>query len=161
MSSEFNFDNGNYGIIFYGSSDNYAATYVDILGVTRPIQQLTSGVATVMDPSIASAYFHVGSASRFDLQVEIKFFGTASADLGLIGKFAEANTLSGLDDYAQLVTFLNATKTPNAVHTFSSSGKYMLQTANLAGMPTGAIRVTPTLAPEGTANIVVRLRVLT
>jgi len=161
MSVDFNFDQGNYGIVFYGSSDNYAATYVDILGQTRNIQQLSSGVATVMDPAIPSAYFHVGSASRFDFQVEIKFTGTASADLGLIGKFAEANTLTGLDDYTQLVTFLNATKTPNAVHTFSSSGKYMLQTANLAGMPTGAIRVTPTIAVESSVNIVVRLRVLT
>jgi len=155
------FDRNDYGIVFYGSSDNYAATYVDYLGQTRSIQQLSTGVATVMDAAIESAYFHVGSASKFDLQVELLLTGTATVDVGLIGKFNDANTLAMSDTFTQLVTFLNSTKTPNAVHTLSTSGKYMLQTANLAGMPTGAIRVTPTIAVESSVNIVVRLRVLT
>ncbi len=153
------FEGNDYGIVFYGSRNNYSGTYVDVWGQTRQIEQLTTTVTTMMDAAIASAYFHVGSASVFDLQVEVKLSAATTLDIGLVGKFNEPAILTGLDDWSELITEINTTGVGLAVHTLTASGRYMLQTGNLAGVSTGAIRVTGTFGDVADFDVIVRLRV--
>ncbi len=154
------FDRNDYGIVFYASATN-TGTYVDYLGQTRDILQLPNNTPDpiMMDAAIESAYFHVGAASTFDLQVEVKLSGGATVDLGLVGKFADANTLSGLEEFCELITEINTTGLGQAIHSFAADAKVVLQTSNLSGITTGAIRITPTFDDE-TCDVVVRLRVL-
>ncbi len=154
-------DRNDYGIIFYGSVNNYAGTYVDYLGQTRQIQRLTLDTLQMMSADIESAYPAVGSATAFDLQMEVLMSG-GSMDVGLVGKFGDANTLALTGDYpdfTQIVTEINTTGIGAAVHTIAASGKYMLQTSNLTGVTVGAIQVTGSFGDITNFDIVVRLRV--
>lgn len=159
MSSDFNFDRGNYGIIFYGSTTVPLPTYVDVLGQTRTALLLTDAVANMMSSAISSAYVNVGSASEFDIQVEVDVHGGSSCDLSLVAQSGEASTLS-VPDFTPVATFRNDVSPviTKAVHTFSATGKTLLQTANLAGTTVGAISVTPDFNGED-IDVVVKLRV--
>lgn len=159
MSSDFNFDRGNYGIIFYGSSTEPLPTYVDVLGQTRTAMLLTDSVANMMSTLISSAYPHVGSASAFDLQVEVDVHGGSSCELSLVAQSGEPSTLP-VPDFTPVATFRNDVDPviTKAVHEFAETGKTILQTANLTGTTVAAISVTPDFNGED-IDIVVKLRV--
>lgn len=154
------FDRGDYGIIFYGTTAFPLPTYVDVFGQTREALQLTDAVANMMSGLIESAYVNVGGATRFDLQVEVDVHDGSTCEVGLVAQAGDASTLSGLPEFAAIATFRNDA-TPvitKASHVFDETGKYILQTANLAGTTIAAISVTPTLGGED-LDIIVKMRV--
>lgn len=154
MASQF--DRGDWGIVFEGSNSAPLPTYTDIRGHEQTAVHLDTGVEVVMDPVILSAYFHVGAASRFTLQVDISLSGTMSVDLDL-GLKGEVN---GGSAFAKLSTFRNDTSTEAATHNFTAAGSYILQTSDLGAVAAGLIAATLNgIADGGVVTVVVRLRV--
>lgn len=143
------------GVVFYAVGSGPAPTYVDINGQTQTAIVLT-GAMQQMPPGVLSAYFHVGAEARFTLQVDVVAnFGT-ELDLGLVGHF-DANPTAPM---GQLATFRNDNQKLLAVHPFTASGRYILQTANLGGVVEGAIQALGVAGGEGIAgSVIVRLRV--
>lgn len=145
-------DRGDFGIVFYASTETPLPTYVDINGQTQTAIELT-GTLQQMPVDVASAYFHVGGVSRFSLQVDITSAGTP-IDLGLLGHFDADPTAA----FAELATFRNDDQSTKSLHTFADGGLFMLQTANLGAVVEGCIQAAFTGA-EDDAEVIVRLRV--
>lgn len=144
------------GIVFYAVGVGVTPpTYVDINGQTQTAIVL-SGSAQQMPPGVASAYFHVGAEARFTLQVDVVSTAGTEIDLGLVGHF-DADPTAPM---GALATFRNDNQKLLAVHPFTTSGRYILQTANLGAVVEGAIQALGVAGGEGiVGSVVVRLRV--
>ena len=144
-------DRGDFGIVFYASTDPTPPTYVDVNGQTQTALPL-SGSMQRMPGSVDSAYFHVGGVARYTLQVDV----TAEDEpilLGLLGHF-ESNPAAS---FGELATFRNDDQATKSIHSFGS-GRYILQTANLGAIVEGCIQAR--LNIEGySGEVIVRLRV--
>ena len=140
---------GDFGIIFKGTT-GAPGTYVDVLGQTRDEVFLDAITPTRMPVDVTSAFVHAGLASRFALFVSVEVDG--SVDLQLQGHYE----LDPTAPWADLFAFENYNPPSTAVvKTFTTSGTYVLQTANMGAVPEVSILVT---ADSGTdADITVRL----
>ncbi len=152
-------DRNDYGVVFYGVLNLTPGTYTDVNGNSQDQVALVDGGTTevFMDPAAITAYFHVGEAQRYSLQVEVIISGTVTVDLFLHGELNSTtiNTSSPI-----LSTYRNDTVTTAASQSYTATLKSMLQTANLSASFTGAIGVKCTTAgPEPTARVIVYLRV--
>jgi len=144
-------DRGEYGIVFYASSNPTPPTYVDVNGQTQTAIPL-SGSMQRMPVGVESAYFHVGGVARYTLQVDVTVEDEPIL-LGLLGHF-EADPVA---PFGELATFRNDDQTTKSIHSFGS-GRYILQTANLGAIVQGCIQAR--LAIEGySGEVIVRLRV--
>ena len=76
-------DRNDYGVVFAGAINLTPGTYTDVNGNLQPQAALIDGGATevFMDPAILTAYFHVGEAQRYSLQVEVTISGTVELDI--------------------------------------------------------------------------------
>lgn len=146
-------DRGDGGIVFYGTTNPTPPTYVDINGQTQTAVVL-SGSMQRMSPSVDSAYFHVGGAGRFTLQVDVVSEEGLHVELGLVGHFDADPTAS----FGELATFRNDTQQTRGVHNFNASGRYILQTGNLGSIVEGAVHARLE-DDEGDGEVIVRLRV--
>lgn len=145
-------DRGDFGIVFYASTNPTPPTYVDVNGQTQTALALTGSMQR-MPGSVDSAYFHVGGVARYTLQVDVTTEDEPIL-LGLLGHF-EANPSA---PFGELATFRNDDQTTKSIHTFGSSGRYILQTANLGAIVEGCIQARVNI--EGySGEVIVRLRV--
>ena len=145
-------DRGDFGIVFYASTNPTPPTYVDVNGQTQTALALTGSMQR-MPGSVDTAYFHVGGVARYTLQVDVTTEDEPIL-LGLLGHF-EANPSA---PFGELATFRNDDQTTKSIHTFGSSGRYILQTANLGAIVEGCIQARVNI--EGySGEVIVRLRV--
>jgi hypothetical protein len=147
-------DRNDYGIVFYGTALG-GDSYVDILGKTRQAVQLQSGTEVFMDQAIESAYFHVGNATSFSLEVQVQLHSGDSLVLALHGELEDGAVDSSSP---VLQTMRNDTGVAGGTQTFSAAGNVMLQTSNLADMFTATIGVSGTIAGIEGTSIIVYLR---
>lgn len=145
-------DRGDFGIVFYASTNPTPPTYVDINGQTQTAVALTGSMQR-MPGSVDTAYFHVGGVARYTLQVDVDSDDTP-IDLGLLGHF-EANPSA---PFGELATFRNDDQSTKSVHTFDGSGRYILQTANLGAIVEGCLQA-QYVGEGGDGEVIVRLRV--
>lgn len=145
-------DRGDFGIVFYASSNPTPPTYVDINGQTQTAIPLTGSMQR-MPGSVDSAYFHVGGVSRYTLQVDVNSDDTP-IELGLLGHF-EADPAA---PFGELATFRNDDQATKSIHTFDASGRYILQTANLGAIVKGCMQARY-VGEGGDGEVIVRLRV--
>jgi hypothetical protein len=145
-------DRGDFGIVFYGSTNPTPPTYVDINGQTQTALALTGSMQR-MPGSVDTAYFHVGGVARYTLQVDVTTEDEPIL-LGLLGHF-EANPSA---PFGELATFRNDDQTTKSIHTFGSSGRYILQTANLGAIVEGCLQA-QYVGEGGDGEVIVRLRV--
>ena len=148
-------DRYDQGIVFYGAKASSLPTYTDFLGVTRTAVLLVNGTAVKMAAEVESAFFHVGAASRYTFQVDVRTESEVTVDLGLEGHFDVDPTAQ----FGKLATFRNDDLQTKAVHTFSTTGRYILQTANVGTMAEAALAATLHGTPGDIVSIIVRLRV--
>ena len=137
-------DRGEYGIVFYASTALTPPTYVDVCGQTQTAVALTGSMQR-MPGSVDTAYFHVGSVARYTLQVDVESDDTP-IDLGLLGHFESDPSAP----FGELATFRNDDQATKSVHTFDTSGRYILQVT-----ATGARLIdcnTQQLAAQSTTN---------
>lgn len=128
----------DYGIIFYATTEDPPPTYVDIWGQARTAILLQDGVEVFMpndpgtpDPAfIESAFPHAGAAARFTFEADV-VLDTGTIDTGLNGH----RDLDPTQPWARLVTFRNDNQKSLAVHNFTTTGRYDLQTANVGAVP--------------------------
>lgn len=146
-------DGNDFGIVFDGVTAT-PGTYIDIWGQTRTQADLRTSAEVFMANDIGTAYFHAGIPGRVTFQVDV-VLSDATVDIALNGH----NDLDPTQPFGKLATFRNDTQTNLAIHTFTASGRYFLQTADLGTVPEGAISVTPSLGGEGSASVVVMMRV--
>lgn len=144
-------DRGDFGIVFYASTDSPEPTYTDVMGQERTAIAL-SGSLQKMTTSIESAYFHVGGVARYTLQVDIEVDGS-SVELGLLGHFNADPTAA----FGELATYRNDDQSTKSLHTFTAAGRYILQTANLGAIVEDCLQAR--LASGSNASVIVRLRV--
>lgn len=146
-------DRYNYGIVYYGVNGGTLPTYLDARGVTRTAIDMSSGAYLTMPDTYVSAYFAVGGARRYTLQVDIvRTAGTFTA--GLLGHFDQDPSAA----FGELATFRNDNQATLSLHPFVATGRYILQTANLGAIVEGCMqaRFVGSVDP---ASIVVALRV--
>lgn len=146
-------DRYDYGIVFYGVNGGTLPTYVDARGQTRRAIDLSVAGYHQMPVDYTSAYFTVGGARRYTLQVDIARIG-GTFTVGLLGHFDSDPAA----DFGALATFRNDNQSTLALHPFAANGRYILQTANLGAVVQGAIKA-QFAGSVDPASIIVRLRV--
>jgi hypothetical protein len=139
---------GQYGIIFQGTT-GVLGTYVDILGQTRDEVALPSLTPTRMPTTVSSAFPHAGLAGRFSLVVDVV---VSAADITL--KVQGHQEIDPAAAWGDLWVFDNSDPlTTTTERTFSTSGRYILQTANLGAVNESCVLVTPGDDFEGSISI--------
>lgn len=130
---------GNFGIIFQGTTGT-PGTYVDVWGQTRDEVQLVSLTPVRMPTSVESAYPTAGLANKFTLTVDV-VVNVADVTLTIQGHPDTDNTAAWADG---VFAFADSDPTTNTTsRTFSTTGRYLLQTQNLAAVIQACILVTP------------------
>lgn len=150
MSSPTN--RGDFGIIFQGRTGTLS-TYVDVFGQTRAEVALPSMTDVRMPTTYESAYPHCGLAGTASLIVNVE---CDASDIALTLQGHEE--LDPTASWSVLQTGDNETGTTAKTHTFSASGKYILQTPNTISLAELCVLIQPGDDFEG--SISVNLQVL-
>jgi len=142
---------GDYGIIFSGTTGT-PGTYVDVNGQTQDQVQI-AGIPVRMPAYVETAYVHTGRARRFTLQVDVTV-NAESISINGQGHYNQDPTAA----WGNVWLFANDDPATNTTtRTFSTSGTYLLQTANIGAVVEACVLATPNGDFEG--ELTIRLQV--